>query len=81
MTPSRSSFRVQTKMGPAGASAGNASPRRSSTSAPSPISCRAWPTRPPPMMTAGTTPAPAGAAAAPMSPAASGAATASPVKL
>lgn len=53
-TASRSSFLVQTKIGPA-KSSGTGSPLLTSKSSPLPISCNALPTRPPPTMTAGTT--------------------------
>lgn len=53
-TASRSSFLVQTKMGP-GKSRGTGSPLFTNTSSPLPMSWRAFPTRPPPTITAGKT--------------------------
>ena len=53
-TASRSSFLVQTKMGPA-KSRGTGSPLFTRRSSPEPMSCRALPTLPPPTITAGTT--------------------------
>lgn len=50
-TACRSSLRVQTTMGPGGPATG--SPRRTSTSAPAPMSASACPTRPPPTITNG----------------------------
>lgn len=53
-TASRSSFLVQTKMGPS-KSAGTGWPRPTRKSRPSPRSCSALPTLPPPTITAGMT--------------------------
>ena len=53
-TASRSSFLVQTKMGPA-KSSGTESPLFTRRSSPEPMPCRALPTLPPPTITAGAT--------------------------
>ena len=53
-TDSRSSFLVQTKIGPL-KSSGTESPLFTTKSSPLPMSCRALPTLPPPTITAGVT--------------------------
>ena len=55
MTPCSASLRVHTYIGPVDGSAGNASPRFMMTSPGTPISARAWPTRPPPTIIDGAT--------------------------